>query len=272
MLSVSTKARFLSADLPVVARENETALIQFAFSLLPQAAALAVVPVSNFRVGAAAIDAQGNIFLGANQEFQQVVLAQTIHAEQSAVANAWAYGAAQIKHIVVDTPPCGHCRQFLNELDGAATLRVHLPNCEPQYLRDYLPENFGPADLQIEQGLFAASSTVLCANVHTKLEQEALQWAMRSYAPYSGALAGFCLEDCFGGLHGGAYLENAAFNPSLPPLQMAINSLHLQGLSVREITQGCLVCAQDSGHIAHTQALWQALGAKPLSILAFEEQ
>ncbi len=90
---------------PSRARESEAALVTFALSLLEAAATFAVVPVSRFHVGAVAIDDSGNFYFGANQEFAGVAMAQTIHAEQSAIVNAWRRGARKVAHIVVNHPP-----------------------------------------------------------------------------------------------------------------------------------------------------------------------
>ena len=43
-------------------------------------------------------------------------MAQTIHAEQSAISHAWLRNEPRITDIVVNYTPCGHCRQFMNEL------------------------------------------------------------------------------------------------------------------------------------------------------------
>ena len=78
--------------------------------------------ISGFQVGAVAkarmSDNAGEIalFLGANIEFGAQALTQTIHAEQSAIVNAWLQGARQIDGIAVTAAPCGYCRQFLYEL------------------------------------------------------------------------------------------------------------------------------------------------------------
>ena len=102
--------------------------IALALSLLPEAAKLAVVPVSQFHVGAIAIDSEGNFYFGANQECATASMGQTVHAEQSAVSHAWQRGATRITDIVVNYTPCGHCRQFLNELPDAGSLKIHLPH------------------------------------------------------------------------------------------------------------------------------------------------
>ena len=49
-------------------------------------------PHSNFYVGAIAVGDSGNFYFGANMEFVGVPLSASIHAEQSAVMNAWIHG------------------------------------------------------------------------------------------------------------------------------------------------------------------------------------
>ncbi|MBP5211685.1 MAG: hypothetical protein J6Z30_02390, partial [Pyramidobacter sp.] len=73
---------------------NETAVIELnrpkeeiaaqLNAFLPRAAELVNVPISNFRVGAAALGASGRVWLGANQEFAGLPLNFTVHAEQAA--------------------------------------------------------------------------------------------------------------------------------------------------------------------------------------------
>ena len=45
--------------------------------------------------------------------------------------------------------------------------------------------------------------------------------ASKSYAPYSGNFAGCVIETTEGKMYAGRYAENAAFNPSVSPLQAA---------------------------------------------------
>ncbi|SUO95063.1 cytidine deaminase [Suttonella ornithocola] len=253
--------------LPVSARENSVTLVDYALTLLEDAAQFAVVPISHFKVGAIAIDSQGNFYLGANQEYAHAAIAQTVHAEQSAIAHAWHRGAESIAHIIVNYTPCGHCRQFMNELAGAEDLLIHLPTSRSNRLVDFLPERFGPADLAIKERIFSSTQADL-ENLAEgdELMQEAFKMACCSYTPYSESHAGICLKDHLGYLYSGTYLENAAFNPSLPPLQMALNGLHLSKKSAEDIVAGALVCIPHRGHEAHTQALWSSITKAPLAI------
>jgi cytidine deaminase len=68
----------------------------------------------------------GNLYFGANMEFPGTTLQQTLHAEQSAVSHAWLRGEKQLTAITVNYTPCGHCRQFMNELNSG-TPATHQP-------------------------------------------------------------------------------------------------------------------------------------------------
>ena len=134
--------------------------------LLPLAKLYAVVPVSQFQVGAVAMadsfsnEGRYDIFLGANLEFMHQPLNQSIHAEQSATMNAWHQGAGYLKAIATSETPCGHCRQFLYEFEKNADLMViTLQGKNRAYrktaLSDLLPEAFGPLDLSNRSGLMS---------------------------------------------------------------------------------------------------------------------
>ena len=91
-------------------------LIREAMSTREQAYA----PYSGFRVGAAVLTAEGEVFVGANVENASYGL--TLCAERAAAAAAVTAGARQLKAVVVVSAgaasPCGACRQFLAEFGG----------------------------------------------------------------------------------------------------------------------------------------------------------
>lgn len=76
-------------------------------------------PYSSFRVGAALISKEGNVYLGANVENASYGL--TICAERSAISAAVANGdttflaIAVVSSGVIPATPCGACRQVLFE-------------------------------------------------------------------------------------------------------------------------------------------------------------
>ncbi|PID64092.1 MAG: cytidine deaminase [Gammaproteobacteria bacterium] len=212
--------------------------------LLPLAAGFAEAPISHFHVGAVAFDSAGNAYLGANFEFRDSHIGQSIHAEQSAIAHAWACGAFDLALLVINYAPCGHCRQFINEVNLAEDFRILLPEQPAQSLATFLPHAFGPADLGVEQRLLGQSA--LPENItENASDDELLALAQaaceRSHAPYSKAQSGVALRFADGDCVAGSYGENAAFNPSLPALQMALNSRRLQGKDWQTITEAVMV-------------------------------
>ncbi|MFR3707615.1 MAG: cytidine deaminase [Enterobacter hormaechei] len=121
-----------------------------AFALLPLAAACARADLSHFNVGAIARGVSGTWYFGGNMEFIGATMQQTVHAEQSAISHAWLRGEKALRAITVNYTPCGHCRQFMNELNSGLELRINLPGRAPHTLGDYLPDAFGPKDLEIK--------------------------------------------------------------------------------------------------------------------------
>jgi cytidine deaminase len=76
-------------------------------------------PYSNFKVGAALLTRDGRVITGCNVENSAYGLA--ICAETLAVASAVSQGLTEFDEIAIasddrePTPPCGACRQVLNE-------------------------------------------------------------------------------------------------------------------------------------------------------------
>ncbi|WP_038186188.1 cytidine deaminase [Vibrio rhizosphaerae] len=224
--------------------------VTLAQHLLPLAATYAYTPVSDFQVGAIVRGKSGALYLGANIEFSGVSLGQTIHAEQAAIAHAWMRGENKLSDIIVDTPPCGHCRQFMNELAGVEALQVTLPGQATKKLLDYLPESFGPVTMGMKVRLMDQQTHHIRADFSDSLQQTALNALNQSYAPYSKALSGVAIELSNQQIYLGAYAENAAFNPSLPPLQVALIQLRMHGDSFRDI-QRVVLAETENGTITH---------------------
>lgn len=80
-------------------------------SLLKHFTALARPPISNFRVAAIGLGASGRAYAGVNLEIPGLPLHNSVHAEQFVVANAMQHGETRIQQMLVNHPPCGHCRQ-----------------------------------------------------------------------------------------------------------------------------------------------------------------
>ncbi|CAI0935018.1 Cytidine deaminase [Serratia liquefaciens] len=242
-----------------------------AFALLPLAAACSLAPISQFYVGAIARGQSGNLYFGANMEFSGAPMQQTIHAEQCAVTHAWLRGESALASITVNYTPCGHCRQFMNELNSGTTLKIRLPGREPATLGDYLPDAFGPKDLNIATLLMDHVDHGFQLTLTDELEMAALAAANQSHAPYSNAHSGVALEAEDGTIYSGRYAENAAFNPSLPPLQAALILMNVSGGDCQKVVRAVLA-EPDSAILTQwdaTRATLAALGCQNVSRITF---
>lgn len=225
-----------------VRRLGGTEIEQFLLSLIPEAQTFAIPPISNFFVGAVALGTSGSVYLGANFEFVGQALSFTVHAEQAATVNAIAHGETGISMIAVSAAPCGYCRQFLYELTTAAQLQVLMLNASATPLTSLLPGAFGPADLGVTAGLMTPQSHGLTLSTDDPVALAALAAANASYAPYTSSHAGVALKTRDGGIFTGHVAENAAFNPSMSPLEQAVVNLVIGGgKSYQDIADAVLV-------------------------------
>lgn len=173
--------------------------------------------ISHFQVGAVALGASGRVYLGFNLEFPHLGLQNTVHAEQAALVLAHSRGEVALQALAVSAPPCGHCRQVLRECQFSP-LRILLPEDQECTLAELLPHSFGPQDLGQSHGFLEAPRGL--RPLQSSAERLAQEAADCAWAPYSQLRAGLALQ-VEGHWLPGCYLENAAFNPSLNPLQYA---------------------------------------------------
>ena len=115
-------------------------------------------PYSKFKVGAALLSDDGNVFTGCNIE--NASYTPTNCAERTAVFKAVSQGVKKFKAIAVVGGfesiseycfPCGVCRQVLQEFCNPETFTIIVAKAENDYkeykLKDLLPHGFGPEDL-----------------------------------------------------------------------------------------------------------------------------
>ncbi|XRB12842.1 cytidine deaminase [Pseudoscourfieldia marina] len=194
-------------------------------------------PISNFRVGVAALGKSGAIYLGANIEFRNTSLGQSVHAEQFAVALMASQGEVGLNSLALTHSPCGHCRQFFQEVYGASGMRVVFPGSPAAVLSDLLPEAFTPSDLHEDPPLVMRGGNfeLVASDDEGELDDlaaMALASACASHAPYTTCPSGVALRFEDGSTYSGAYYECAAYNPSLPPMQAAIVAAVAHGVSL----------------------------------------
>ena len=218
--------------------------------LIPLASEFSVAPVSKFHVGAIvkAVNANGDtyFYFGANVEFNQQALSLVVHAEQSAINNAWLNGAKKIIKIAISDAPCGYCRQFMNELADANEFDILLPN-QHFKLADLLPHSFGPTDLGNDFSLFNPKPQTKSFN-SDELDPTLAKLALSAYVPYTSNYSAVKISTFSDGDFYGCYAENAAYSPSLSPLQSAMSQFFLAGLSFNKQTVKEITLLETAGH------------------------
>ena len=217
--------------------------------LLELATCFSVAPISGFYVGAIAVGKSGKLYLGANMEFQGVPLSASLHAEQSAILNAWMHEEREIVTLHVSETPCGHCRQFMRELSNSSALKIH---CKGQtfQIEDLLPGAFGE-NRKKGHGLLDSTATYFDHDKTkpTTQAQLAINAAQRSYAPYSQSPEGFVAQCLDGHFFFGRTAESIAFNPSVSGVVVALNQRNLsssRSVAIIACTQARLATALSS--------------------------
>lgn len=253
----------------------------FLKALLPLAASMSTCPISGFSVGAvvegfraaesSCEEEQGPIYFGANLEIAGQPLKMAIHAEQAAISNAWHQGETQLRRLMVNEAPCGHCRQFMNELNEINQMDIlvsQLNNDLKKHYRmaDLLPDAFGPGDLKQAGRLLGPSNQLLNSpDSSDTLVNAATQAAQNSYAPYSDCYSGVALFMNNGDIISGMYAENVAFNPGLTAIEAALVNLRLNSLAKPEATIVDAVMVEKQAPISH-----QAMTASIISHMGAE--
>ncbi len=118
-----------------------------------RASELAYCPYSRFPVGAAIRTDDDEVFTGCNVE--NASYGVTICAERNAIHPAVARGKRKVVAVAVYTPtpkpspPCGACRQVINEFgpDALVISTCDGPGVLRQRLSELLPDAFGPGNL-----------------------------------------------------------------------------------------------------------------------------
>lgn len=205
-------------------------------ALLPLAATFSRAPISGYNVGAVAVGQSGQIYLGANLEFEGVSLNATLHAEQSAVVNAWMHGEKAINALHISASPCGHCRQFLRELSNTESLDICIQG-RVDSINRLLPDAFGDTPAKGHGLMDGAPCALQATQAETDpAKTQAIEAAQQSYAPYSHSPEGFVLECSDGQTFTGRSAESVAFNPSISAALVALNQRNLSASRDAAIT------------------------------------
>ena len=242
--------------------------------LLKLATCFSIAPISGFYVGAIAVGRSGKLYLGANMEFQAVPLSASLHAEQSAILNAWMHEERELLALHVSETPCGHCRQFMRELSNPSNLKIY---CKGQtfQIEDLLPGAFGE-NRKKGHGLLDSMATNL-ESVKTKphtRSQHAINAAQRSYTPYSQSPEGFVAQCLDGHFFSGRAAESIAFNPSVSGVVVALNQRNLssrRSVAITACTQAKLATALNSP-LAQAKAIMKHIAEASVDEVQMEVQ
>lgn len=229
----------------------------------------ALVPVSNFFVGSAGLTLAGEVFLGVNLEYAGVGFSQTVHSEQFLVSYSRACSPSALCRLAVSAAPCGHCRQFLREFDHKGSLTLLIGGDDAIKAAELLPRAFTPADLKVSDLFY---SDPLEAPTLESVEEAARWAAALSYTPYSKVKAGSAVMTKDGRIFMGSAIENAAYNPTLPPLQAALINCHASGVDTTSELRKVVLCQQRGSidYAAQTDALARSLGVLAADVYGIE--
>ena len=158
-------------------------------------------------------------------------------------------------------------------------------------LQQLLPMRFGPEDLldlskhpplllqQQQNRVSAVRTPAAVQGISQELQQAAckaaVQQARASFCPYTRCPAGVALLSVAGEVYSGCYMENAAFNPGLLPLQAALVHAVSAGVDVSADVVLCVLAeVPKTGKVQHVeivQALMKSI-APQVPICLFELQ
>jgi cytidine deaminase len=205
--------------------------------LIPVARHYASPQISGYHVGVVGEALSGNLYLGVNMEFPGLAIQQTIHGEQFLIGNLFLHHEYALKSIALSAAPCGHCRQFIWELEGAANIDVIISGQPTQKLAQYLHHAFEPQrNLQGSGNQWLGSSSRGLLNHEnidltglfevSPLVEIALSAFRTSYSPHTRSPSGVAIEMKDRRVYKGA---------SLSALQVALIGLRLYQESPADI-------------------------------------
>ncbi|MEI6093065.1 MAG: cytidine deaminase, partial [bacterium] len=168
-------------------------------------------------------------------------LNNSLHAEQF-VSIMTLKNKERLKALALTAEPCGHCRQFLIEMNEVTDLDIILPGALEKKLKQLLPNSFGPKNLGVKTSLYDdRDNHLILTNTKDLLALEALKQANLSYAPYTESYSGMAMSVDNDKMVSGFYIENVAFNPSVSPLMSTLAHLRSLDLNYSDIVKVVLV-------------------------------
>ena len=142
---------------------------------------------------------------------------------------------------------------------------------------DLLPDPSAPLLLDPQHNLIqftaAAQSSVDALPTDSSLAAAAaaaLEEARKSYSPYSRCPAGVAIITEDAQVYSGGYIESAAYNPSMPPLQTAIIDAVIDGMSCYNWVVDVVLVEMRGGPVQHAATTKVILEQIALTVLETE--
>ncbi|KAF2304728.1 hypothetical protein GH714_037731 [Hevea brasiliensis] len=165
-----------------MAKESGLAVLQLLPSLVKEARSLACTPISNYHVGVVGLGSSGRIFFGANIEFPGLPLHHTIHAEQFLITNLTLNAERGLNYMAVSAAPVATAVSFSKKFATPPISR---------------------------------SSSQTIVRIVIAVVWLIIMGTRRNSSPCPTFYR-------TGKVHRGSYMESAAYNPSLGPVQAAL--------------------------------------------------
>jgi len=243
--------------------------------LLDVASAMAHVTGDGNHIGAILEAESGAMYVGAPVAWQGKGVKFSAHGVQTALMNAWHQDETKFRTLMVETPPCACCRQFLRETWDWGSIKIECAEDGPHSLKTGAIKEIefdqkglkigGPKGRLMGEGKRGINIGKSDAN---ELINKAAEAAAMSYAPYSKNFAGLALRTKRGSLHQGRYAECSASIAGVMAIESALINVVLSNESIADITDIVLIEMRGTvTQFSPTQKLAQALGGIPFRFL-----
>ncbi|MFA6092852.1 MAG: cytidine deaminase [Elusimicrobiota bacterium] len=195
---------------------------------------------AKYSVGAAGLGESGAVYLGGNLEFTGIAYNQSVHAERAVVLNALRHGEKGLVALALSAPPCGGCRQFLNELVSRERLRILVRGKPPVDFATLLKDPYGAkGTLLVPRPTNNLLPPERQAGGWRDLIETAFKAADTTYSPYDPS--GVALRTKNGKIYSGGHIQILGAEPSLSPLQAALTHLVSEQGGFEDISEVVLV-------------------------------
>jgi len=243
--------------------------------LLDVASAMARVTGAGDHIGAVVEGDSGCLFVGSPITWKEEGVKFASHGVKTAIMNAWHQGEKRIHRIMVETPPCACCRQFLRELPNWDSIKLLHALDGPKSLQkgSISDLQFSAAGLRLEGIKVRLMDEVprqlaLAKSEANELINLAADAASLAYAPYSQNNAGIALRTKQGVIYQGRYVEAKVSIVGSLAIESALLNLLMSGDSIGNVKEILLVETRGTvTQFSPTQKLATAMGNVPFRFM-----